>query len=164
MHALQESQRSNSNPLSKELDLTNEIFYADKLLYGPGMSLDAQDLHIRDFGRDTFNEVAHESYEASLPIFLDVKGECVPESNGTSMLNKYNVSVVVDSIIDVLRNGDSFTAIDLGVVTPYSAQVREMRQALRAASNDHDDLNLSLVDVGTVEHWQGHERKIMYFD
>lgn len=39
-----------------------------------------------------------------------------------------------------------------------------MKQALRAASNDHDDLNLSLVDVGTVEHWQGHERKIMYFD
>ena len=56
-----------------QLDLTNEIFYADKLLDGPGMSLDAQDLHIRDFGRDTFNEVAHESNDASLPIFLEGK-------------------------------------------------------------------------------------------
>ncbi|KAL9611092.1 MAG: hypothetical protein Q9204_009038, partial [Flavoplaca sp. TL-2023a] len=161
-----ESQRSGSDSfiqgvVNGQLDLTNEIFYAGKLCYGPGMSLDAQDHHIRDFGQDTFNEVAHDSDDASFPIFLDVKGECVPESNGTSMLNKYNVSVVVESILDVLGKVNSFTAIDIGVVTPYAAQVREIKQALRAASNDHDDMNLSLVDVGTVEHWQGHERKIM---
>ncbi|KAL9007541.1 MAG: hypothetical protein Q9180_009629, partial [Flavoplaca navasiana] len=93
-------------------------FFTDR----PGMSLDAQDLHIWDFGRDTFNEVAHESDDASLPIFLNVKGDCVPESNGTSVLNKYNVSVIVDLILDVLRNVDSFTAIDIGVGSPYSAQ------------------------------------------
>ncbi|KAL9007793.1 MAG: hypothetical protein Q9180_009578, partial [Flavoplaca navasiana] len=103
----------------------------------------------------TLSMIANESDDASLPIFLDVQGECVPESNGTAVLNKYNVSVVVDLILDVLRNVDSFTVIDIGVVTPYSAQVREMKQALRAASNDHDDFD---------EHWLGHERKIMYFD
>ena len=96
-----------------------------------------------------------ESNDASLPIPLDVKGECVPELNRTSVLNKYNVCVVVDSIIDILRNVDRLTAIDIGVVTPYRAQVREMKQALRAASNDHHDLD---------EHLLGHERKIMYFD
>lgn len=101
-----------------QLDLTNEIFYAGKLRYGPDTSLDATDFEIRDFVRDTFSEVAHESDDASFPVFLDVKGECVPESNGTSMLNKYNVSVVVDSIIDVLRNVNSFTAIDIGQSLP----------------------------------------------
>lgn len=112
-----------------QLDLTNEIFYAGKLLYGSGTSLAERDLDIRDFVRDTFNEVAQESDDASLPVFLDVQGECVPELDGTSVLNEYKVSVVVDMIINILRNVETFTAIDIGIVTPYAAQVREMKQA-----------------------------------
>ncbi|KAL8887772.1 MAG: hypothetical protein Q9215_004712 [Flavoplaca cf. flavocitrina] len=164
MHVLQEFQRSNSDSSTKEvsclqsleidkgglkgspsvvngqLDLTNEIFYADKLLYGPGTSLIERDLEIRGLVRDTFNEVAHESDYASLPIFLDIKGECVPELNGTAVLNKYNDRAAQDN---------------KHVIKIFEWFKKHLRVAGSVSEVSEKYVNLASADDSSMRHWVG---------
>lgn len=74
---------------------------------------------------------------------------------GTSSFNDGEVALVrfyVDSLLKVGVGGQAVTQEDIGVVSPYKAQLNKLRQELNHVRN---------VEIGTAEYYQGREKKII---
>ncbi|KAN0127186.1 P-loop containing nucleoside triphosphate hydrolase protein, partial [Lactarius tabidus] len=72
-----------------------------------------------------------------------------------SYLNIHEASVVRDYCLKLSRD-HKIDAEEIGVIAPYKAQVRAIRELLKHAG-------LKDVDVGSVEKFQGQERKVIIF-
>lgn len=89
-------------------------------------------------------------------LFYDArKGEQMNEVDNPSLFNYHECEVVRDFITQLLKSDNvNVSTKDLAVITPFRAQVLQMRKVLRAAK-------LSAVSVGQVEDYQGQEQKIV---
>ncbi|GMH65289.1 hypothetical protein TL16_g04160 [Triparma laevis f. inornata] len=89
-------------------------------------------------------------------LFYDArKGEQMNEVDNPSLFNYHECEVVRDFIMQLLKSDNvNVSTKDLAVITPFRAQVLQMRKVLRAAK-------LSAVSVGQVEDYQGQEQKIV---
>lgn len=74
---------------------------------------------------------------------------------GTSSYNDGEIDMVafyVDLLLNVGIDGEKVLADDLGVVSPYKAQLQKLREKLRHQPK---------VEIGTAEYYQGREKKII---
>ncbi|XP_026271678.1 putative helicase mov-10-B.1 isoform X1 [Frankliniella occidentalis] len=86
-------------------------------------------------------------------VFHGVDGVDEREGTSPSFFNRQEVEVVTDYIQKILADRIA-DAKEIGVVTPYNMQVKKMRKAC-------DLLRLPDIDVGSVEQFQGQERKVI---
>jgi len=104
--------------------------------------------------------------------FVDVGGW--ERKDGESRTNPAEVAAVVDILTEILATG--LSVLDVGVVTPYAAQVRALRQSLRRElptrlSGSSVDLSGGLegrnasraLEVASVDAFQGREKELIIF-
>ncbi|MDE0418289.1 MAG: AAA domain-containing protein [bacterium] len=90
--------------------------------------------------------------------WVSVSGRSTRGADGRSRLNEAEAQQVVRTVVDDLaacRNG-----LSIGIVTPYVAQVRRIKELLekKLAPDGHGNLL-----VATAHKFQGDERDVMYF-
>ena len=95
---------------------------------------------------------------------LNVHGESTVEGKGTSVFNAYNGAATLDEVFKLIRNHQHADSSNVGIATPYPAQIRKYKRALKRASKDYPDLDLHHIRVGTAEFWQGSELAHMFVD
>jgi len=89
------------------------------------------------------------------PVALhNVKGEELRDSGSSSAYNLDEIAVVQDYIHDLLL--DQVKPQDIGVITPYAKQEEALRRQLQLWGPA-----VAGVEVGTVERFQGQERKVI---
>ena len=97
-------------------------------------------------------------------MLLKVHGEFTVEGKGTSVFNAYNVAATPDEVFKLIRNHQHADSANVGIATPYRAQIRKYKRALKQASKDYPDLDLQHIRVGTAEFWQGSDLAHMLVD
>ncbi|KAK3919161.1 Putative helicase mov-10-B.1 [Frankliniella fusca] len=86
-------------------------------------------------------------------IFHGVVGMDEREGASPSFFNRQEVEIVTDYVQKILADRVA-TSEEIGVVTPYNKQVKKIRRACEL-------LRLPDIDVGSVEQFQGQERKVI---
>ncbi|EEF45264.1 ATP-dependent helicase NAM7, putative [Ricinus communis] len=86
-------------------------------------------------------------------LFFGIQGCDEREGNNPSWFNRIEASKVVE-IINKLIAGGNLNEVDIGVITPYRQQVLKLKKAF-------DDLDMPDIKVGSVEQFQGQERKVI---
>ncbi|KAI9462824.1 P-loop containing nucleoside triphosphate hydrolase protein [Lactarius psammicola] len=90
-------------------------------------------------------------------VFHGVKGLELRMRDSPSYLNIHEASVVRDYCLRLTEDREhKIYAEEIGVIAPYKAQVRAIRELLRS-------VGLREVSVGSVEKFQGQERKVIIF-
>ncbi|KAH9849037.1 P-loop containing nucleoside triphosphate hydrolase protein [Lenzites betulinus] len=88
-------------------------------------------------------------------VFHHISGENEREATSPSYYNRDEATEVIEYIVALLKDrGHPVRAAEIGVITPYYAQVRKLRLLLRRRS-------IEGVKVGSVEEFQGQERKVI---
>nr|XP_022302491.1 RNA helicase Mov10l1-like isoform X2 [Crassostrea virginica] len=124
------------------LTLTSKLFYYDELVERGD------------------RELTHSLCQwSSLPrvgfpvIFHGVRGEDLREGNSPSWFNPAEVVQVVRYLQGV-QSGQGVVSDDIGIITPYRKQVEKIRLLI-------DKLGMDKVKVGSVEEFQGQQRKVI---
>lgn len=86
-------------------------------------------------------------------LFIGIQGCDEREGSNPSWFNRIEASKVVD-IIRKLNNDIDLDDGDIGVITPYRQQVLKLKKAF-------ESLDMPNVKVGSVEQFQGQERRII---
>ncbi|KAL5514267.1 hypothetical protein ACEPAG_2355 [Sanghuangporus baumii] len=86
-------------------------------------------------------------------VFHGVCGQDMREDPSPSYFNPDEVIVVKDYVKSLLGGNLEIESKDIGVITPYRAQVLKLRQLLRPFAPE--------ATIGSVEEFQGQERKII---
>ena len=95
---------------------------------------------------------------ASAPLALvAVRGTEARESNAASISNEAECAALVGVVRGLLA---TVSAHDIGVITPYSAQARLIRDAL-ASDVEGSTVDASDVEVNTVDAYQGREKDVV---
>ncbi|KAI0646633.1 P-loop containing nucleoside triphosphate hydrolase protein [Trametes meyenii] len=133
-----------NNYRSHEAILTypNEQFYSDELeVHGPAASINSF------IG-------SSQLVNANFPVvFHGISGKNERESTSPSYFNIDEATQVKAYVLALLDDHDyPVRARDIGIIAPYHAQVRKIRKLLQLAQ-------LSEVKVGSVEEFQGQERR-----
>ncbi|KAH9059528.1 P-loop containing nucleoside triphosphate hydrolase protein [Lactarius vividus] len=90
-------------------------------------------------------------------VFHGIRGRELRTQHSPSYLNVHEASVVRDYCLRLTEGREhKILAKEIGVIAPYKAQVRAIRELLRPAG-------LKEVTVGSVEKLQGQERKVIIF-
>ena len=89
-------------------------------------------------------------------IFHGVEGDNQREGNSPSWFNVSEVELVVSYVLRLKADLSRFAMSlkEIGIITPYQKQVSKIRQALKAKGCE-------AVDVGSVEQFQGDERRVI---
>ncbi|KAI0371390.1 P-loop containing nucleoside triphosphate hydrolase protein [Pilatotrama ljubarskyi] len=88
-------------------------------------------------------------------VFHAIAGENERESSSPSYFNIDEATEVVEYIKELLKDRrHPIRAKDIGVITPYFAQVRKIRKLLQRA-------NINDLKVASVEEFQGQERRVI---
>ncbi|KAI0634736.1 P-loop containing nucleoside triphosphate hydrolase protein [Trametes polyzona] len=88
-------------------------------------------------------------------VFHAIAGENEREASSPSYFNIDEATEVVEYVKDILNDRKRpVRPTDIGVITPYFAQVRKIRTLLRKS-------NISDVKVASVEEFQGQERRVI---
>jgi len=80
--------------------------------------------------------------------------------DGESKANPTEVQRVCDLVFEVIAQGELELA-EIGVVTPYMAQVRALRRALR--DSFQQDSSMRLMEIASVDAFQGREKELIIF-
>ena len=146
-------------------DVCNQIFYDAKLICGPGTSPTDPKRHlsnlIQGVVQDQYRLVKKAPADLVYPVFVDIPGVCRQERNGSSRVNMHNISFIVDLIRglreELAEEDYRLESKQIGIASPYAAQVRATRQALHRAG-------IFGIQVGVTESWQGSEADVMIVD
>ncbi|KAG8750496.1 hypothetical protein FRC11_010342 [Ceratobasidium sp. 423] len=90
---------------------------------------------------------------ANFPVVFDaLMGKDEQEEKSPSYFNPHEASLVKEYVQQLIP----FIASprDIGIVTPYKAQVRKIRKLLV-------DIDITEIDIGSVEQFQGQERRVI---
>ncbi|KAI5095127.1 putative helicase mov-10-B.1, partial [Silurus meridionalis] len=100
-------------------------------------------------------------------IFHGVPGKDERESNSPSFFNTSEITVVVDYLKKLLltqakKNIAKISPKDIGIITPYRKQVEKLRKAILKCDKELKDCrDINLLKVGSVEEFQGQERRVI---
>lgn len=127
-------------------DISNRLFY-DGLL---------------ENGDNTIQNVVEDAVSGSAPlVFVDTTEFNPKVSKGAnSRFNVYNACVAVNMAIYYIKN---FPTISVGVVMPYSPQVRLARKILQEKCSS-ENIDSSKIAINTVHSFQGGENEVIIFD
>jgi superfamily I DNA and/or RNA helicase len=87
-------------------------------------------------------------------LFFGVDGVCKPSLDGASFFNLAEATQTASIIKELLETNLEVSPSDFGIMAPYRKQVLILRDVLRSRG-------LGRVDVGTVDDFQGKERRII---
>jgi hypothetical protein len=127
------------------LEITSALFYESKLRC------------CAEVGRQQFATNWERLKNKDLPVlFIDCpEGRHIADVDSPSFMNFAEVDAVVEACVSILKDPDvkGVSAYDIGVITPFRAQVLKIRAALR-------NKGMGGVNVGQVEDFQGQEVRI----
>lgn len=129
------------------LDVPNQVFYQGRLRSEAATSQPYRSMHTYTRCGSLLQS------DASALLFLHSEFDGLGHS-------PYEASVVSDLVFELLNNGVSLH--DIAILTPYRAQVREVRQSVyeRGVLNERDVQQLF---VDTVDRMQGQERDYVIY-
>lgn len=127
------------------LEISNELFYKGDLV-PQGVNDDLCHLPIIENSKTGFPVVFH-----------GVFGEEKREGKSPSIFNMMEVSVVLYYINKLVRSNNKVLVKpeDIGVIAPYARQVYKLRREFKRRSD------LSKIEVGTTETFQGREKRVI---
>ncbi|XP_041801095.1 putative helicase mov-10-B.1 [Chelmon rostratus] len=99
-------------------------------------------------------------------IFHGVSGVNEREASSPSVFNRAEVLVLIDYIKKLLQTSNergraTILPSDIGIIAPYRKQVQKIHQALDKVGKDLKIKDLSGLKVGSVEEFQGQERRVI---
>uniref|UniRef100_A0AAQ5ZNY7 RNA helicase n=1 Tax=Amphiprion ocellaris TaxID=80972 RepID=A0AAQ5ZNY7_AMPOC len=99
-------------------------------------------------------------------IFHGVMGKDEREANSPSFFNVSEIEVLVDYLTKLMETQGKkglpkLSAKDIGIIAPYRKQVEKIKKALKSVSALSRWNDLKELKVGSVEEFQGQERKII---
>ncbi|XP_050439333.1 probable RNA helicase armi isoform X2 [Adelges cooleyi] len=140
----------NYRSLPEIVDVFNKLFY-DSLLTANKLSDNVPEKIMVN----SVNENAHWNINCKGPVIVHgIKGEDFQEPSSPSWFNPHEAFQVLLYTTKLLKAGIS--GEDIGIITPYSAQVWKINELLRTYHPE-----ITLPKVGTVEMFQGQERMVI---
>lgn len=133
------------------MEIYSKVFYAGQLEH--------RDREIQHRLMPFFHSLGSDN-----PVVLhNVVGAERCDANSASLYNLEEIRVIQRYVQDLLdaRGEDSEPLLspkDIGIITPYARQVQLLKDQICAVS-----FQFSEIDVGTVEHFQGQERRVIIF-
>uniref|UniRef100_A0A672H424 RNA helicase n=1 Tax=Salarias fasciatus TaxID=181472 RepID=A0A672H424_SALFA len=99
-------------------------------------------------------------------IFHGVAGVDAREASSPSFFNVAEVEILTDYVKKLLQShGKKGLATigprDIGIIAPYRKQVLKIRKALDKIQKEFKFTNMDLLKVGSVEEFQGQERRVI---
>lgn len=128
------------------IQIPNSLFYSDKLKASETTRIDYKDYECQ-FHSNILNNEPH------ILIVHD-------EFDGISD-SKFEAEIVIDLISDLAKNGTKLS--EIGIVTPYRAQVRTVRRLLKNRFPKLTQEHLKTLFIDTVDSMQGQERKYIIY-
>ncbi len=127
--------------------IPNALFYNNQLT--SDSSLNVSDKRIESVN---FNEVLNHKDAKILYLHkeFDAQGRSPHEAN-----------IVAEMVNDMVDNGVDYK--DIGIMTPYRAQVREIKKALNRVIGGVDTEDAEALFIDTVDRMQGQERKYILY-
>ncbi|XP_043284059.1 probable RNA helicase armi [Venturia canescens] len=138
----------NYRSLPEILELPNSLFYDSELI--PQVSpTDSPEIQLlRSMAVDLPERAGH----PPAIVFHGVNGENLQDPDSPSW---YNPAEATQAYLYLLKLYDrNLSGNDIGIITPYKKQVRQIRDLLM-------ELDIELPKVGSVEEFQGQERKVI---
>ncbi|XP_068568586.1 putative helicase mov-10-B.1 [Cebidichthys violaceus] len=137
------------------LEIPNELFYENEL-----------QVFADQWERDTYCNWEHLPKKGFPLIFHGVMGKDEREANSPSFFNVSEIEVLVDYLTKLMETQGKkglpkLSAKDIGIIAPYRKQVEKIQKALRSVSALRRWSDLKELKVGSVEEFQGQERKII---
>lgn len=125
----------------------SRTFYDNRLRPAPGIGARRLELAPVD---DLWQPILDPDHPA---VFVDLSG------SNTTVRSHREADIIVDLVMALLRAG--MNPLEIGVIAPYRAQGREIRNRLGQSINNPDIRRELIVD--TVERMQGQEREVILF-
>ncbi|XP_008556332.1 probable RNA helicase armi [Microplitis demolitor] len=138
----------NYRSLPEILELPNSLFYDSELVSNVS-STDSPEAEIL---RSIADELPSRDGQPPAVVFHGVNGENRQDSDSPSWYNPAEATQVYLYLLKLYKRG--FNENDIGIITPYQKQVAQIRSLLW-------ELDMQLPKVGSVEEFQGQERKII---
>ncbi|XP_015587394.1 probable RNA helicase armi isoform X2 [Cephus cinctus] len=138
----------NYRSLSEILELPNSLFY-DSELRAQISSKRSKEV---DLLKSLANELPERTGVPPAIVFHGVRGENYQDTDSPSWYNPEEATQVYLYLLRLYNHG--LGASDIGIITPYQKQVRQIRELLF-------ELDLVLPKVGSVEEFQGQERNVI---
>ena len=141
----------------------SELFYQGLLKPGEGTALVARPT-TRLWQKETralYPALKEAPTNLAYPICLNITSESEGEAFGTSFINRFNASAVMDHVVWLVENGIARTN-QIGIATPYAGQVSLYLELFRQL--DKSKHQWQLIRVGSTGWWQGGQAKNMIVD
>uniref|UniRef100_A0A671K5I0 RNA helicase n=1 Tax=Sinocyclocheilus anshuiensis TaxID=1608454 RepID=A0A671K5I0_9TELE len=134
------------------LTIPNELFYENEL-----------QVFANQMEREAFCHWEHLPKKGFPVVFHGVMGKDEREANSPSFFNVTEIEVIVSYLNKLIQTQGKkglpkLSTNDIGIITPYRKQVEKIRKALNTVAelNKWKDIK-----VGSVEEFQGQERKVI---
>ncbi|NXG63328.1 SDE3 helicase, partial [Hemiprocne comata] len=140
------------------LRIPNELFYDSELKACESDEFDVRSLYC------TWEELPKKGFPI---IFHGVCGEDRREAKSPSFFNAAEIEVLVHYLKKLLQSRGKggcpgVSPKEVGIISPYRKQVEKIRKAITSLDPDLRTLpDISLLKVGSVEEFQGQERRII---
>lgn len=130
--------------------LYSKVFYDNELKTAEAIKYD------REHGLQAFKSSA---------IWLDTGRLRDKEDKqaGTGKQNLCNAKIIRKTLIDLKDKFKDSNIKDIGIITPYKAQMFLLKQKLVSIINELRDKEI-IVDIGTVDSFQGSDRDMIIYD
>jgi len=92
--------------------------------------------------------------------FIPVEGSEDSSPDGASKQNMDEAGLAV-RVVDMLLSGGDITPHDIGVVTPYSGQVRLLNDLFEGAGGREENERYHGLEIKTVDGYQGREKDVI---
>lgn len=137
------------------LKIPNELFYENEL-----------QVFADPFERETYCKWEYLPRKGFPVIFHGVMGKDEREANSPSFFNVSEIEILMDYLSKLIETQGKkglpkLSAKDIGIIAPYRKQVEKIQKALRSVAAFSRWSDLKELKVGSVEEFQGQERKII---
>ncbi|XP_073707601.1 putative helicase mov-10-B.1 isoform X2 [Garra rufa] len=134
------------------LKIPNELFYENEL-----------QVFANQMEREAFCHWEHLPKKGFPVVFHGVMGKDEREANSPSFFNVTEIEVIVSYLNKLIETQGKkglpkLSINDIGIITPYRKQVEKIRKALKTVS---ELSKWKDIKVGSVEEFQGQERKVI---
>lgn len=137
------------------LKIPNELFYENEL-----------QVFADQWDREAYCNWKYLPQKGFPLIFHGVMGKDEREANSPSFFNVSEIEVLVDYLTKLMETQGKkglpkLSAKDIGIIAPYRKQVEKIQKALKSVPALRRWTDLTELKVGSVEEFQGQERKII---